>query len=72
MSQICPGFDDLRLRLVQFGRVGTRIDDAEQVAFFNDLPFDEMNRLQVPANPRADLDKIDRIEAADVLVPLDY
>src|SRR5690606_1549675 len=49
----------------------TRIDDEEQIALVDDLPLLEMVRLQIAADPRAQLDIFDRGELTGELVILD-
>ena len=60
---------DLRLRAIDFGRVGRRIDRDQQVARVDQRAFAEMHRLNGAGDARADVDALDRFEAAGEFVP---
>ena len=61
---------DVRLGMAQRGLVGARIDQEEEIALVDDRAVLKVDRLQVAAHPRADLDRIDGVEARRELVPL--
>lgn len=47
-----------------------RVDDEEKVAFPNDLAVPEVDRVEIAADPGADLDILDARELSGELVPL--
>src|SRR5207247_9978920 len=49
---------------------GGGVDQEWEIALVDDRAVLEVDRLQVPAHPRAHLDRIDGIETRRVLVPL--
>jgi hypothetical protein len=64
------GLGQLRLGAGQLGPVGTGIDLEEQLALADLLPLDEGDPLDVARHARPDLHRLDRLQAADELVPL--
>ena len=63
------GERQVRFGVAQRRLVRTRIDQKQQVALLDDAAVLEMDRLQVAAHARPDLDRVDRFEARGVLVP---
>ena len=63
------GRRDLRLGALDLGRVGRGIDGDEQIALLDQRAFAEMHGLHRAGDARADLDALDRLEAAGELVP---
>ena len=61
--------DHLRLRAVDLGGVGCRIDRDQQVALLHQRTLAEMRRLHGAGDARTHLDAFDRLEAAGELVP---
>ena len=67
-TRACAG-RHLRLRALDFGRVGRRVDGDQQVALLDQRAFAEVHRLHGAGDARADVDALDRFEAAGELVP---
>ena len=61
--------DDLRLGTLDLGGVGRRIDGDQQIALLHQRAFAEMHGLHGAGDARADLDALDRFEAAGEFVP---
>ena len=47
------------------------VDGEQQVALLDDLTVGEMHLLEIAGHARADLDRVDRNEAADIFVLVD-
>ena len=58
-------------RLGQGRLIGPRIDDEEQLALAHDLTVTKVDRGQIARDARPDVDRVDRFEPADVVVPID-
>ena len=60
---------NLRLRAVDLGGVGRRVDGDQQVALLHQRAFAKVRRLHGAGDTRAHLDALDRLEPAGELVP---
>ena len=60
-----------RLGTIEFRLKWPRIDDKQQIAFVDNLPFVEVDRFQVAADASTNFDELDRFQPAGVGVPLD-
>ena len=67
---ICLG--RLGLRLGQRGGIGARIDDEERLTGADALPVAEQHAIDRAGNARAHLHVLDRLEPADIFVPVDH
>ena len=65
------GGEQLRLGLLQRALERPRIDDEQQVALLDGLAVLEVHLGEIARDARAHLDRLDGVEAARVLVPLD-
>src|SRR5262249_52295773 len=64
----------LGLGLLRLGRLegkleGTRLDDEEEVAFLDQLPVGEIDRLEIATDARADLYRLTRLDLAGEIGP---
>lgn len=48
--------------------MGARVDYKKQIAFFYKLPFLEIDLLEIPANARSHLDRLDRRQPRRIVV----
>ena len=65
----------LRLCLLRLGGFereleGPRLDDKQKVALLDELAVDEIDGFEIAAHPRADLDRLARLELAGEIAPL--
>ncbi len=56
---------ELTLRLYQRGLIRTRVNDGEQVAFVDDLPFAVVDRHQLPGHAAGNGDRVNRRDGAE-------
>ena len=59
------------LRLFEHRLERPRIDRHQQLALADELPVAEVQGLQIARNARPDVDLVDRLEAAGIIVPVD-
>ena len=64
------GRGEARGRVVEGVVVGPLVDGEQQVALLDDRPIGEMDPVQIARHPRAQVDRVDRLEAADEVVAL--
>jgi hypothetical protein len=60
---------DLRLRTIDLGSVGGRIDREQEIAAVDQRALDEVHRLDGAGDSCADFDTLDRLQAPGELVP---
>jgi hypothetical protein len=61
----------LPLRLVEYRMVGSGIDDEQEVALMDHLAVTEIDGLQITADARPNIHRIDGLEMAHEIVPVD-
>ena len=64
------GAFDIRLGLLDRDPIGARIDDEQEIALLDDLAFLEMDGIDEAGDPGAHLDRLHRLEATGIFVPL--
>ena len=68
-SRLGPG--ELGPRLIELGLGRALVDGEEELAGADIIAVAEMDRLQIAGDARLHLDALDRLEAADIIVPVD-
>ena len=64
------GAFDIRLGLLDRDPIGARIDDEQEIALLDDLAFLVMDGIDEAGDPGAHLDRLHRLEATGIFVPL--